>query len=121
MEYKSGRATTQPHPQPRPQPNRQRDNRLALEIGRSILQSNPALRKQLDRQQVDPSQFENKRIPTVVITPKERISVEPRVKKKLTKEEKKVLHKQVAGSAKLFTKEGVKESLSIANREDWED
>ncbi|KPL58394.1 hypothetical protein AM506_17215 [Rossellomorea vietnamensis] len=60
-------------------------------------------------------------MPTVVITPKERISVEPRVKKKLTKEEKKVLHKQVAGSAKLFTKEGVKESLSIANREDWED
>jgi hypothetical protein len=127
MEYKPGRATAQSHPQPRPQQKRRRDNRLALELGRSILSRNPALSKQLRRQQVEPSQVEirigdrHKLIPAEVTPPKERINVEPRVKTKLTKEEKKALHKQVAGSAKLFTKEGVKESLRIANREDWED
>ncbi|OAO76244.1 hypothetical protein A0O32_0433 [Anoxybacillus flavithermus] len=42
-------------------------------------------------------------------------------KKKLTKEEKKALHKRLAGSGKLFSKEGVLESLRIANREEWED
>ncbi|OAO84712.1 hypothetical protein TGS27_0844 [Geobacillus stearothermophilus] len=42
-------------------------------------------------------------------------------KKKLTKEEKKALHKRLAGSTKLFSKEGVLESLRIANREEWED
>ncbi|MGG3939375.1 hypothetical protein [Anoxybacillus kestanbolensis] len=41
-------------------------------------------------------------------------------KKKLTKEEKKALHKRLAGSAKLFSKEGAVESLKIANREEWE-
>jgi hypothetical protein len=51
---------------------------------------------------------------------KEVIQVRP-AKKKLTKEEKKALHKRLAGSAKLFSKEGVVESLKIANREDWED
>ncbi len=127
MEYKPGRAVTQPHPQPRPQQNRRRDNRLALELGRSILSKNPVLKKKLRRQEVDASQVEirigdeHQLIPAEVTPSKERISVEPRVKGKLTKEEKKALHKQVAGSAKLFSKEGVKESLRIANREDWED
>ncbi|WP_041638491.1 hypothetical protein [Anoxybacillus flavithermus] len=51
---------------------------------------------------------------------KEVIQVRPE-KKKLTKEEKKALHKRLAGSAKLFSKEGVAESLKIANREEWED
>jgi hypothetical protein len=127
MEYKPGRATAQSHPQPRPQQKRRRDNRLALELGRSILSKNPILRRQLRRKHVDAVQVEvrigdeHKLISSEVTTPKERISVEPRVKGKLTKEEKKALHKQVAGSAKLFSKEGVKESLRIANREDWED
>jgi hypothetical protein len=48
------------------------------------------------------------------------IIVKP-TKKKLTKEEKLALSKQLAGSARLFSKEGVEESLRIANREDWED
>ncbi|EMT45803.1 hypothetical protein [Anoxybacillus flavithermus] len=51
---------------------------------------------------------------------KEVIQVRPE-KKKLTKEEKKALHKRLAGSTKLFSKEGVLESLRIANREEWED
>lgn len=51
---------------------------------------------------------------------KEVIQVRPE-KKKLTKEEKKALYKRLAGSAKLFSKEGVLESLRIANREEWED
>jgi hypothetical protein len=42
-------------------------------------------------------------------------------KKKLTKAEKKALHERLAGSARLFSKEGVLESLRIANREEWED
>ncbi|MFZ3590037.1 hypothetical protein ACOI1C_12335 [Bacillus sp. DJP31] len=51
---------------------------------------------------------------------KEVIEVKP-VKRKLSKEEKKALHKKLAGSARLFSKEGVEESLRIANRDDWED
>ncbi|MGG3998188.1 hypothetical protein [Anoxybacillus kestanbolensis] len=50
---------------------------------------------------------------------KEVIQVRPE-KKKLTKEEKKALHKRLAGSGKLFSKEGAVESLKIANREEWE-
>lgn len=42
-------------------------------------------------------------------------------KKKLTKEEKKALHKELAGSAKSHPKEGIEELIRIANREDWED
>lgn len=42
-------------------------------------------------------------------------------KKKLTKEEKKALHKELAGSAQYHTKESIEELLRIANREDWED
>ncbi|RIW31341.1 hypothetical protein D3H55_15320 [Bacillus salacetis] len=39
----------------------------------------------------------------------------------LTKEEKSSLHKQLSGSARLFSNEGIKQTLSIANREDWEE
>lgn len=42
-------------------------------------------------------------------------------KKKLTKEEKKALHKELAGSAQSHTKEGIEELLRIAKRDDWED
>ncbi|EGL84136.1 hypothetical protein CathTA2_0302 [Caldalkalibacillus thermarum TA2.A1] len=42
-------------------------------------------------------------------------------KKKLTKEEKRDLAAKLAGSAKYFSNEGIKESLKIAGREDWED
>lgn len=52
--------------------------------------------------------------------PKEGIDVNTQ-KKKLTKEEKKALHKKLAGSAQYHTKEGIEELLRIANREDWED
>jgi hypothetical protein len=40
------------------------------------------------------------------------------IKKKLSQLEKKELHKRLTGSAKLFSKEGLEESLRIANRED---
>lgn len=52
--------------------------------------------------------------------PKEVIKMKP-VKKRLTKEEKRALHKRLAGSAKHFSLEGLKESDRIANREDWEE
>jgi len=42
-------------------------------------------------------------------------------KKKLTKEEKLNLHKKLAGSVKLHTKEGIKEMIQIANREHWKE
>lgn len=41
--------------------------------------------------------------------------------KKLTKEEKLAISNKLAGSAKLFSYEGLKESDRIANREDWEE
>ncbi|MCA1322439.1 hypothetical protein LC085_21420 [Bacillus tianshenii] len=43
------------------------------------------------------------------------------VKKRLTKEEKLALSKELAGSAKHFSLEGLQESDRIANREDWEE
>ena len=41
--------------------------------------------------------------------------------KKLTKAEKRELAMKLAGSAKFFSYEGLKESDRIANREDWEE
>jgi len=42
-------------------------------------------------------------------------------KKKLAKEEKLELHKKLAGSAKLHSKDGIRELIQIANREDWKE
>ena len=43
------------------------------------------------------------------------------MKKKLTKEEKLKLHRELAGSASKHSAEGIKESLEIASRSDWND
>lgn len=51
---------------------------------------------------------------------KEVVKLTP-VKKTLTKAEKRELHKKLAGSAKHFSLEGLKESDRIANREEWEE
>lgn len=50
---------------------------------------------------------------------KDEISMKP-LKKRLTKEEKLALSKELAGSAKHFSLEGLRESDRIANREDWD-
>lgn len=55
-----------------------------------------------------------------VIEEEDEIVLKP-VKKRLTKEEKLALSKELAGSAKHFSSEGLKESDRIANREDWEE
>ncbi len=41
--------------------------------------------------------------------------------KRLTKEEKLALHKELAGSAQHFSYKGLKEAINIANREEWEE
>ncbi|PLR78907.1 hypothetical protein CU633_03495 [Bacillus sp. V3-13] len=53
-------------------------------------------------------------------TPKEVIRLQP-VKKRLTKAEKRALHQKLAGSARHFSLEGLREADRIANREDWEE
>lgn len=50
------------------------------------------------------------------LQPKEVIQLKP-VKKRLTPEEKLALSKNLAGSAKLFSYQGVKDTIKIANRE----
>jgi len=93
---------------------------LAYDVAREIIKQHPEIRAELWRARTrGRSQFEIQ-IVAEEETNKEVIVVKP-TKKKLTKEEKLALHKKLAGSAKLFSKAGVEESLRIANREDWED
>jgi hypothetical protein len=50
-------------------------------------------------------------------TPKEVIQLKPVKKKRLTVEEKLALSKKLAGSAKLFSYQGIEDAIKIANRE----
>lgn len=67
------------------------------------------------------SKYDAAGVTVTIRTEKGREDEMTKQKKKLNKEEKRKLLQELAGSAKHFSYEGLKESDRIANRGDWEE